>query len=84
MLAEPGLHCSVAFSSGCSVKPRHCGSLSRAAWAPGAWTSVVAHELSSHGSRLLNADSVVAAHGLCCSKARRIFPDQGLNPCFLH
>ena len=28
--------------------------------------------------------SVVAVHGLCCSTACGIFPDQGLNPCTLH
>ena len=82
MLAELGLHCSVAFSSGCSAKPHHCGSLSRAAWAPGARTSVVAHELSSHGSRLSSADSVVVAHRLSCSKACRIFLHAGIEPVF--
>ena len=28
--------------------------------------------------------SVVVAHGLSCSVACGIFPDQGLNPCLLH
>ena len=28
--------------------------------------------------------SVVAVHGLCCSAACGIFPDQGSNPCPLH
>ena len=28
--------------------------------------------------------SVVAAHGLCCSKACEIFPDEGLNPYLPH
>ena len=28
--------------------------------------------------------SVVVAHGLSCSVACGIFPDQGLNPCPLH
>ena len=28
--------------------------------------------------------SVVVAHGLSCSSARAIFPDQGLNPRLLH
>ena len=28
--------------------------------------------------------SVVVAHRFSCSAARRIFPDQGLNPCSLH
>ena len=38
--------------------------------------------LQSMGSR--RAGSVVAAHGLSCSAARGILPDQGLNPCPLH
>ena len=38
--------------------------------------------LRSTGSR--RAGSVVVAHGLSCSAACGIFPDQGLNPCPLH
>ena len=38
--------------------------------------------LRSTGSR--RAGSVVVAHGLCCSAACGIFPDQGSNPCPLH
>ena len=38
--------------------------------------------LQSTGSR--RADSVVVAHGLSCSAACGIFPDQGSNPCPLH
>ena len=38
--------------------------------------------LRSTGSR--RAGSVVVAHGLSCSAARGIFPDQGSNPCPLH
>ena len=38
---------------------------------------VVAH-------RLQRAGSVFVAHGLSCSAACGIFPDQGLNPCPLH
>ena len=38
--------------------------------------------LQSTGSR--SAGSVVVAHGLSCSAACGIFPDQGLNPCPLH
>ena len=34
--------------------------------------------------RLWSADSVVVAHGLSCSAACGIFPDQGSNPCPLH
>ena len=38
--------------------------------------------LRSTGSR--RASSVVVAHGLSCSAACGIFPDQGSNPCPLH
>ena len=38
--------------------------------------------LWSTGSRC--TDSVVVAHGLSCSVACGIFPDQGSNPCPLH
>ena len=38
--------------------------------------------LRSTSSR--RAGSVVVAHGLSCSVACGIFPDQGLNPCPLH
>ena len=38
--------------------------------------------LRSTGSR--HAGSVVVAHGLSCSAARGIFPDQGSNTCPLH
>ena len=38
--------------------------------------------LQSTGSRC--AGSVVVAHGLSCSTACGIFPDQGSNPCPLH
>ena len=34
--------------------------------------------------RLQSTGSVVVAHGFSCSTACGIFPDQGLNPCFLH
>ena len=46
---------------------------------------VVARGLSSCGSRALGAwASVVVAHGLSCSAACGIFPDQGSNQCPLH
>ena len=35
--------------------------------------------LSSVGPRLQSTGSIVAAHGLSCSAACRIFPDQGSN-----
>ena len=44
----------------------------------GAWVSVVV------ARGLWSTGSVVVAHGLSCSAACGIFPDQGLNPCPLH
>ena len=40
---------------------------------------VVASLAAEHG--LKSAGSVVVAHGLSCSAACGIFPDQGSNPC---
>ena len=55
------------------------------AWALGARASVVvARRLSSCGSQALECSSVVVAHGLSCSMACGIFPDQGSNLCPLH
>ena len=64
-----------------AVASTHCGT-----WALGTQASVTAARgLSSCGSRALGIwASVVVVHGLGCSVARRIFPDQGLNPCPLH
>ena len=59
----------VAVSEGFSC----CG-----ARALGTWASVVV------ARGLCGAGSVVVAHGLSCSAACGIFPDQGLNPCLLH
>ena len=36
------------------------------------------------GARLWSIGSVVVAHGLSCSAAWGVFPDQGLNPRLLH
>ena len=56
----------------------------------GTWASVVsAHRLHScsvqtpgcTGFRVVECGSVVVMHGLSCSAAREIFPDEGLNPC---
>ena len=33
---------------------------------------------------LYSAGSAVVVHGLACSRAHGIFPDQGSNPCLLH
>ena len=39
---------------------------------------------SGCGLRAYSTGSVVVVHGLSCSMACEIFPDQGLNPCLLH
>ena len=77
-----------------------CGLFSsRGAWAShchdflccGAWAlgipgfcsyGVRAQQLQLPGSRATS--SIAVSHGLCCSTACGIFPDQGLNPCPLH
>ena len=53
---------------------------------PIAVASLVAeHELQAHvPQQLRHAGSVVVAHGLSCSVARGILPDQGPNPRPLH
>ena len=56
---------------------------------------VVAYVVAEHGlystqasvdvtPQLLSTGSVVVVHGLGCSTARGIFPDQGSNLCLLH
>ena len=58
----------------------HCG-----AWDLGMRPSVVvARRLSSCGSRALERRLSSWGHGLNCSMACGIFPDQGLNLCLLH
>ena len=70
-LAVLGLHCSPWAS--------HCGGFSCCrARGIGAWASVVV------ACGFWSAGSVVVVHGLSCSTACVIFPDQGLNPCPLH
>ena len=82
-----GLRCCVRAFSSCgerrllfiAVRGLHCGGSSRCgAWALGARASVVVDR------GLWSAGSVVVAHGLSCSTACGIFPDQGSNPCPLH
>ena len=41
-------------------------------------------EGGSFGATKESAASVVVVHGLSCSAACGIFPDQGSNPCLLH
>ena len=67
--------CARAFSS-CCGKRGH--SSSRCAGLSLSWPL----PLRSTGSR--RAGSVVVAHGLSCSAACGILPDQGSNPCPLH
>ena len=46
---------------------------------------VVEHRLWVSGPHwLCHVGSLVVVHGLSCSPAREILPDQGLNPCPLH
>ena len=47
----------------------------------GTWASVVA---ACGRGIVWHTGSVVVAHGLHCSEACGIFPDQGLNACLLH
>ena len=63
----------------CGARASHCGGFSSCgARALGMRASVVvARGLQSTGS-------VVVVHGLSCSAAGGIFPDQGSNPCPLH
>ena len=66
----------------CGAWASHCGGFSccRAHRLQQLWhvgSVIVARRLQSTGS-------VVVAHGLSCSTACGIFPDQGLNPCPLH
>ena len=94
-LAALGLRfCTWAFSScreqgatlRCGAPASHCGGFSCCvARALGAQALVVvARGLSSCGSRALERKLSSVAHGLSCSVARGIFPDQGSNPCPLH
>ena len=63
----------------CGVWTSHCSGFScRGARALGPQASVVV------ARRLQSTGSVVVAHGLSCSAACGIFPDQGSNPCPLH
>ena len=74
--------------SSCGVRAsRHSGfSCCRAQALGHAGFSSAAPGLSSCGSWALEhrLNRTVVAHGLSCSEACGIFPDQGLNPCFLH
>ena len=78
---------SSGLGSSCGARASYSSGFSCSrAWAPGTWASVVAAPgLSSCDLLALgSADSVVAMHGLSCSEACGIFPDQGSNPCLLY
>ena len=64
--------------SGCGAWASHCSGLSSQS------TDSRHVGFSSCGSRRQSAGSVVVDHGLSCSLACGIFPDQGSNPCLLH
>ena len=54
-------------------------------WDMGLWASVAAACGSIVGApRLWSSGSIVAVHGLSCSMACGIFPDQGSNQRLLH
>ena len=86
-LAVLSLCCSLGFSAvevsrGCSVAVV-CGLLAMVA---AQWDSVIGTPNDSvvASPGLKSTDSVVVAHGLSCSKACRIFPDQESKPCLLN
>ena len=82
-MAALGLHCCARALSSCSEQGLFfvvvCGLL-----------IVVASLVAEQGlqarelQQLWHAGPVVVAHGLSCSAACGIFPDQGSNPCPLH
>ena len=74
-LATLGLHCYTQAFSNCGVR----GLLFIAMH--GLFTAVASF-VEEHG--LSSLSSVVVAHGLSCSEAWGIFPDQGSNWCPLH
>ena len=84
-LAVVGLHCCTWAFSSCSARllivvssllVEH-GLQGRQASGVAVWV------LGSYCSRALEPGLVVVAHGLSCSVACGIFPDQGAHPCLL-
>ena len=74
-LAVLGLRCCTrAFSS--------CGEQGPPLFVVHGLLTAVSHVFAEHG--LQSTGSVVVAHGLRCSAACGILPDQGSNPCPLH
>ena len=72
LVVASGGHCLVA------VRGSHCGDVSC-----GGAQALGCAGFSSCGSRALSTGSIVTAHGLGCSAAYGICPDQGLNLCLL-
>ena len=86
LLAVPGLRCRAGFSLvveswGCSLAVVSRLLLPEAFLAG---EDRARRGLSSWGSGLQGRGSVFVLHGLSCSSARGIFPDQGSNPSLLH
>ena len=74
-----GFSLQLRLFSSCRTWASHCGCFSRCgAQALGLGGSVVA------APRLQSTGSIAVVHGLSCSTACGIFPDQGLNPCLPH
>ena len=74
-----GFSSQLRLFSSCCTWTSHCGRFSRCgAQALGRGGSVVA------APGLQSTDSIAVVHGLSCSTACGIFPDQGLNPCLPH
>ena len=86
-----GFSCCRAQAPGCAVFST-CRVWAQELWFPAlerrlqdVWSSALAeYGLNSCGSLLENTGSTGVAHGLSCPMACGIFPDKGLNPCFLH
>ena len=81
-LVELGLCCSAQAFSSCGERGLLSG---RAARAP-LWSCCTCSSCGgfSRGAQARCTAAVVVVHGLGCSTACGIFPDQGSNPCLLH
>lgn len=82
MFGCAGLRCCMQASSTCVSGATFCCSIAGCSLQ---WLLVVGHRLCARASAVaasefLGASSVVLTHGLDCSMACGIFPDQGLNP----
>ena len=70
--------------SGCGAGAPRGGGFSSQAQVLRAGFSVAAQGSVVVARRLQSVGSVDVVHGLGCSVAGGIFPDQGSNPCILH